>query len=651
MSAYHDITTNKGSAFYYHFKLTDQNNNPLNLATSNTKLSIKKSPLGNDTILDFSLSGVTVSYYGPTGQTFSLFSPTGGIDVNASYLGISGDTGGIYVFAPAEIMEKAEIGNWVYSMNIQYGESQFNPYNIDFDPNIAVYGEEKAASFMRSVKNGEDCLDVVLIGDSNTGFNQHGWHEGIANACIDNQGMQVYATPLAPFVGPTLNSFGQIGYRTNFDVAPIRSSTVDVDKGLAYSVLQNSLVTFGALYDGFLRGNTDSNCAALREKFNPGVCSGDGVDTADFLSNNAFWGFGFTDSSTSLNNVYYSHVHGGITILDTHPFRGITFTYRVVHSKGNGGGQMTMNIRRDSSPTIDIVSPLAVNTNNEQSWDWHVSELTNNVLGTTGPIRCSSFGLNFGLELPGRGVTGNVGFLFHSVYRKTKGIAFNNLVYMGGRRSDHIAKVMDKTPIDTLVTYLKELRSRQQAAGGTGKIIFFVQFGTNDVGISPQTADENFLENIRSIIRRLDVACYAASIDKNDFAFIFMVSHPMSVTDTGVGASINNNLTIYREIVAERSSSNEETLPVTFVNLLAMKGTYNSTFDRLDNQSFYSGSDESARVHLNPSGYDELGISIAQNLLNYESPDRPPDYTINVGDGNKQNVINGRFIVDWNVAS
>jgi hypothetical protein len=110
-------------------------------------------------------------------------------------------------------------------------------------------------------------------------------------------------------------------------------------------------------------------------------------------------------------------------------------------------------------------------------------------------------------------------------------------------------------------------------------------------------------------------------------------------------------LTIYREIVAERSSSNEENVPVTFVNLLAMKGTYNSTFDRLNNQFLYSGSDESTRVHLNPSGYNELGISIAQNLLNYESPDRPPDYTINVGDGNKQNVINGRFIVDWNVAS
>lgn len=117
MAAYYDIITNKGSAFRHHFKLSDQDDNAIDLESSNPKMQIRKSPLGDDIVLDFSTSGVTVNYYGLTGQTFSEFSLIGGIDTNTSYLGIGGDTGGLYVYAPANIMQNAEIGNWVYSLS------------------------------------------------------------------------------------------------------------------------------------------------------------------------------------------------------------------------------------------------------------------------------------------------------------------------------------------------------------------------------------------------------------------------------------------------------------------------------------------------------------------------------------------------------
>lgn len=116
MAGYHDIISYKGSAFRYHFKLMDENEIPVNLNSAAAKMQVKKSPVGSDIILDFTLSGVTLNHIGATGLIFTEFSATGGIDVNTSYLGISGDTGGIYVYAPSDIMENAPIGNWTYSL-------------------------------------------------------------------------------------------------------------------------------------------------------------------------------------------------------------------------------------------------------------------------------------------------------------------------------------------------------------------------------------------------------------------------------------------------------------------------------------------------------------------------------------------------------
>ena len=123
MAGYHDITAYKGSVFRYHFKLMDENQVPIDLITSEANFKVKKTPLGDDVLLDFSTSGVTVNYFGLSGGTLaflSLFSPsmTGGITLNATYLGTSGDTGGIFVLAPSGIMENVSVGNWVYGLSI-----------------------------------------------------------------------------------------------------------------------------------------------------------------------------------------------------------------------------------------------------------------------------------------------------------------------------------------------------------------------------------------------------------------------------------------------------------------------------------------------------------------------------------------------------
>lgn len=124
MAGYHDIVAYKGSAFRYHFKLLGENEVPVNLIASEANFKIKKTPLGDDVLMDFGTSGVTVNYLGLSGGTLtslSAFSPsmTGGITLNATYLGTSGDTGGIFVLAPSSIMENVPVGNWVYGLSVK----------------------------------------------------------------------------------------------------------------------------------------------------------------------------------------------------------------------------------------------------------------------------------------------------------------------------------------------------------------------------------------------------------------------------------------------------------------------------------------------------------------------------------------------------
>ena len=502
---------------------------------------------------------------------------------------------------------------------------------MTFDPTRAVYGPELAPAFFRAVENGTDCLDVVMIGDSNTGFSQYGWHEGLAKAFISVEGLPMYATPLAPLVARSGASSGNIGYLTNYDHAQMRASTEVTDPAVAYSVSQANLTTYGGMYDGFIRGNTDSNCATLRAKFNIGVCSGDNPDTSgDYLSNNAYWGFGFSDSTGSTNPFFYSHTTGGISLQATSPFVGSVFTYRVIHSYGSGGGSFTMSVRQDVSPFTDITTAKAVSTDNGQAWGWGSSELEADTTGQSVALRASCFGLSNAT----RTVNGNVGFLFHSCYRKVKGIAFNNLMYMGGRDSNRLYSVLAGTSDAALVTYVTELVNRQKAAGGTGRLLFFIQAGTNDVGASTQTTAQNFLENIRGMIDRLLRIMSLAGIPGGQFAFVVMVSHPETATDVDNVIS-GNSMTIYREIIAQQSNPRAFDLQCTFVNLLALKSTYATTYNRLFDQGLYASTNTDPN-HLLTAGYDELGAPIADALLTYTTP--PSPHKIALADGR---------IADW----
>lgn len=109
----------------------DENEIPVDLSNTTAKFRVKKSPLANDVLMDFSISGMTLNYFGLSGATLteiSIFSPamTGGITLNRSYLGNSSETGGIFIIAPSDIMQNTPVGNWIYSLNIKIAGNDEN---------------------------------------------------------------------------------------------------------------------------------------------------------------------------------------------------------------------------------------------------------------------------------------------------------------------------------------------------------------------------------------------------------------------------------------------------------------------------------------------------------------------------------------------
>lgn len=114
MAAYHDIIADKGSAFRYHFKVEEENGTAI--PVSSARMQVRKSKETQELLLDFSVSGVSVFYFGATGQTFSAFSSVGGISMNYSFGGTQGDTGSMFIYAPASIMSNLADGNWLYDV-------------------------------------------------------------------------------------------------------------------------------------------------------------------------------------------------------------------------------------------------------------------------------------------------------------------------------------------------------------------------------------------------------------------------------------------------------------------------------------------------------------------------------------------------------
>ena len=131
MALNYNLKTEKGSNFILHLKYLDDNNSAVDLVDGGytAAMQVRRHPESEDALLTFASHNSSASLFGQNGVTAGVTGGSGGILLNASYtggiqsggVGVSGNTGGIYIEADAGTMKNVPAGDHFYELDLLSG--------------------------------------------------------------------------------------------------------------------------------------------------------------------------------------------------------------------------------------------------------------------------------------------------------------------------------------------------------------------------------------------------------------------------------------------------------------------------------------------------------------------------------------------------
>lgn len=376
-----------------------------------------------------------------------------------------------------------------------------------------AYGSTMANKFLQDVKAGRDCLDIALIGDSNIGYTpganqQWGWVYGFETALLAN-GFAPYATTLVPCMHATAAN-NTAGYLSNLKL----DAATDRAQG------QN-----GGTVTEYKVGSTNGGAVASAVA---NIWRSTGGNYKVF---SAALDFGYIPSGNNINN---SQGQFGTKILSNSAFDvKSNFVYRVGHMLiPFGSGSFTLLCRKTTAPAANLSSQLF---NTASGNDYELSIASLNVpadASRTGDIVFWKLSGFTGAPAP----VGPIAFLFESIYRPgVKGFAVNVMNYSSGETTAGMANAYT-ADYPTVKTYLNELRQRQIAAGGSGRVLVVTSTGVNDASFgTPGVSDISvYAAKAQSIIGTIQKAWAELGYPQSDLAFVIKVSHPTEATDANM---------------------------------------------------------------------------------------------------------------------
>lgn len=383
-----------------------------------------------------------------------------------------------------------------------------------------LYGSNRAGQFLRDVVNGTDSVDIITIGDSNAlnpaGYGYHvAWHRALGMYL----GAQMYATPLLPG-GNYLasNTFSSL----NADQAP-----------LVGCVLTTSLN--GAASGGGLTGTMRQMVRYTSDTAINALATNLGFDSTNFGNdsttmllkpNNWQWtpcalaaGEQWTSSTGNSNAVWVNKAQPiayGTTGLGNQGLQ-----YRLVHGTfSTGSGSFKLGVFNQSGFTLNSRS-ASVSTNTGTvgyATATHNFTTSTTALGGDMGVYCSWDGANQGAT---HAPTGPFAALWMSVIAQSrKGYSVSNLTGHGGATSTMLADRIEGCD-KVLDSFLKEIRDRQIQAGGSGRIIVWVNSGIN--GPDSSSTWTAAMERIRN---RIAARWQTIGGSVGNVAFVMSVTHP-----------------------------------------------------------------------------------------------------------------------------
>ena len=411
----------------------------------------------------------------------------------------------------------------------------------------AVYGSNRAASFIRDAMAGTNSLDVVVFGDSNAGSDglngyAYGWQVALSSI-----GIQTYATPLlhaASSDGANNRSGGFFGsFVKSRWTGNNTSGAVGTINTLSYAV--NTLGDGDADDFNNYLGSSSFDIRSYAFTYNP-----------QFLIGGATY--------TSPANGTCVEISGGDPLTEGSGIGQVPLQYRTVYGKfTTTGGRFRLRAMKGAN-TLIAGSSADISTAGGFGYATATLNFTtpNSAVENTRVV-CSWDGYNaLGVWTP----TGPVAILWHSIIKQSgKGFSVNCLNYYGGRTTTQLATTATNGG-KVFESFLKELRERQIAAGGSGRVIWWHNSGINggETSSAWTTGVSTIIDKVRSVWSSLG---YPAS----DLAFVVSPTHPTNSGAAGdEGWSQRGAQVVRGGIDWIQGNNGYASNGVTFVNISAL---------------------------------------------------------------------------------
>jgi hypothetical protein len=369
---------------------------------------------------------------------------------------------------------------------------------------IPVRGSSRASTWISEAISNTGFVDVVLIGDSNTGFTQYGICNGLVHAMC-TLGASQYATPLyemwrgsdgSEHGCPSSDGVDREGMKSFGTAANYTSS----DRALATSA-----------------GGTGNAPSRTQANFTLGSSEVQGFGVAE---SNALWvpaASTFSDFNLGMQSQNISSAVGE-SLHKTDALK-----YRFYYATEATGGSVKIRIYPTGvgSETFDTVS--LANTAGELGWKENTTAINAASGRTSLTLHVAGGGVG-----PSNAITGPGAFFWQTMYRpsQTHGFAVQPFEYYGGRTLTQMATDVSRASGGWLRQYMKAIAQRQTSAGGGSRTVFWIQGGTN--------LDANAIaarDSVQTIINSVRTAWSAAGYAASDLAFVAHITHQVEDPD------------------------------------------------------------------------------------------------------------------------
>lgn len=426
---------------------------------------------------------------------------------------------------------------------------------------VGITGSDRAVRMVQDAASGIDSVDIVHVGDSNIGSSaagvwgySNGWCRGFIR-----YGAAAYACHLASCATGSATTVGSTEFNQplsisiyNGRVAGQPSGTAGLLLGSAQTSYVNSLWNNGG--NTLLLGSTSNGGYGCNWAFVPGT-------TTDLQ---ASWFINVTDPAI---------IKGALT-------------FRVGVAKSLTGSP-SFNLNINNNTTTALATQEFFPVGSEEIATYELSIAANN--RRSGTVNFYKYG--WPTSPAGDGVTGPFGFVYESFYRPgVKGFASNALQYYSGATTS-IAAGGVLASGETITTYLRELRERQIAAGGSGRVMIWLNSGING-GPAPAS---NWTDGATVLHGKMSASWDALGYPPEDLAFLMSVTHQRAAVD---------------DLAATRAAAKtwcDQNYNATFVDLSEV-----TPYGDLLARSYFR---DAGNIHLTNDGYDYVAEKVIGSLI------------------------------------